>query len=125
MAHLRDFYTRTMDDPKYLGDRVEISDDLESTIQQVKMTLFTKKGEVLGEPDFGLDLNKYLFEYDLDPMSLSHEATSQVNKYVAEARKRQITVNPSLYPDDRANRDILVLLIDIPELKNSIAMFYD
>ena len=71
MAHLRDFYTRTLDDPKYLGDRVEISDDLESTIQQVKMTLFTKKGEVLGEPDFGLDLNKYLFEYDIDPMSLS------------------------------------------------------
>jgi hypothetical protein len=89
------------------------------------MTLFTKKGEVLGEPDFGIDLNKYLFEYDIDPMSLSHEATSQVNKYVAEARKRQITVNPSLYPDDKSNRDILVLLIDIPELKNSIAMFYD
>lgn len=125
MAYLRDFYTRTMDDPKYLGDRVEVSDDLESTIQQVKMTLFTKKGEVLGEPDFGIDLNKYLFEYDIDPMSLSHEATSQVNKYVAEARKRQITVNPSLYPDDKSNRDILVLLIDIPELKNSIAMFYD
>ncbi len=125
MAHLRDFYTRTMDDPKYLGDRVEISDDLESTIQQVKMTLFTKKGEVLGEPDFGLDLNKYLFEYDIDPMGLSHEATSQVNKYVTEARKRQITVDPSLYPDDKSNRDILVLLIDIPELKNSIAMFYD
>lgn len=125
MAHLRDFYTRTNDDPRYLDDKVEVSDDLESTIQQVKMTLFTKRGEVLGEPDFGLDLNKYLFEYDIDPMSLSHEATSQVNKYVAEARKRQITVNPSLYPDDKSNRDILVLLIDIPELKNSIAMFYD
>lgn len=125
MAHLRDFYTRTIEDPKYLGDKVEVSDDLESTIQQIKMTLFTKKGEVLGEPDFGIDLNKYLFEYDIDPMSLSHEATSQVNKYVAEARKRQITVNPSLYPDDKSNRDILVLLIDIPELKNSIAMFYD
>ncbi len=125
MAHLRDFYTRTIEDPKYLDDKVEVSDDLESTIQQIKMTLFTKKGEVLGEPDFGIDLNKYLFEYDIDPMSLSHEATSQVNKYVAEARKRQVTVNPSLYPDDKSNRDILVLLIDIPELKNSIAMFYD
>ena len=125
MAQLRDFYTRTDEDPKYLNDKVEVSDDLESTIQQVKMTLFTKKGEVLGEPDFGIDLNKYLFEYDIDPMSLSHEATSQVNKYVAEARKRQVTVNPSLYPDDKSNRDILVLLIDIPELKNSIAMFYD
>jgi hypothetical protein len=125
MANLRDFYTRTMEDPKYLGDRVEISDELESAIQQVKMTLFTKKGEVLGEPDFGIDLDSYLFEYSVDPMSLSQDATSQINKYVAEARKRQISVSPSMYPDDRSNRDIFVLLIDIPELKNSIAMFYD
>jgi hypothetical protein len=125
MANLRDFYTRTMEDPKYLGDRVEISDELESAIQQVKMTLFTKKGEVLGEPDFGIDLDSYLFEYSVDPMSLSQDATSQINKYVAEARKRQISVSPSMYPDDKSNRDIFVLLIDIPELKNSIAMFYD
>jgi hypothetical protein len=125
MAHLRDFYTRTMDDPKYLADRVEISDELESAIQQVKMTLFTKKGEVLGEPDFGIDLDSYLFEYSIDPFSLGQDATGQINKYVAEARKRQITVKPSIYADDRANRDIFVLLIDVPELKNSIAMFYD
>ena len=85
MANLRDFYTRTMEDPKYLGDRVEISDELESAIQQVKMTLFTKKGEVLGEPDFGIDLDSYLFEYSVDPMSLSQDATSQqISSYMVE-----------------------------------------
>jgi hypothetical protein len=125
MTNLRDFYTRTGEDPKYLGDRLEVSDELESAIQQVKMTLFTKKGEVLGEPDFGIDLDGYLFEYSIDPARLAKDATGQINKYVAEGRKRQITVTPSLYSDDKANRDIFVLLINIPELKNSIAMFYD
>ena len=89
------------------------------------MTLFTKKGEVLGEPDFGIDLENYLFEYSIDPDRLGRDAMGQVNKYVAEGRKRQIKVSPLLYPDDKANRDIFVLLIDIPELKNQIAMFYD
>lgn len=125
MASLRDFYTRTMDDPKYLGDRVEISDELESALQQVKMTLFTRKGEVLGEPDFGIDLDSYLFEYSVNPASLAQDATGQINRYVAEARKRQITVEPSIYADDKSNRDIFVLLVNIPELKNSVAMFYD
>ena len=125
MAGLRDFYTRTTEDPRDLGDRLEMSDELESAIQQVKMTLFTRKGEVLGEPDFGIELDSYLFEYSIDPSRLGKEATSQINKYVTEARKRQITVSPSLYPDDRANRDIFVLLIDIPETKNSFALFYD
>jgi hypothetical protein len=125
MAILRDFYTRTNEDPKYLEDRLEISDEIESAVQQVKMTLFTRKGEVLGEPDFGIDLDSYLFEYSIDPGGLSRDATGQINKYVAEARKRQITVSPSLYPDEKSNRDIFVLLINIPELKNSFAMFYD
>lgn len=125
MANLRDFYTRTNEDPKYLEDRVEISDELESAIQQVKMTLFTRKGEVLGEPDFGIDMDGYLFEYAVDTSRLGRDAMGQVNKYVGEARKRQITVSPALYPDDRSNRDIFVLLINIPELKNSIVMFYD
>jgi hypothetical protein len=89
------------------------------------MTLFTRKGEVLGEPDFGIELDNYLFEYSIDPSRLGKDATGQINKYVAEARKRKITVSPSLYPDDKANRDIFVLLIDIPETKNSFALFYD
>ena len=125
MAQLRDFYTRTLEDPKYLGDRLEVSDELESAIQQVKMTLFTKKGEVLGEADFGLNMEGYLFEYSINPTSLSQEATGQINKYVSEARKRQISVSPSIYQDEKANRDIFVLLVNIPELKNSFAMFYD
>jgi hypothetical protein len=125
MTKIRDFYTRTTEDPKYLADRLEISDELESAIQQTKMTLFTKKGEVLGESDFGIDLDSYLFEYSIDPSRLGKDATGQINKYVAEARKRQISVSPAIYRDDKANRDIFVLLINIPELKNSIAMFYD
>lgn len=125
MSSLRDFYTRTLDDPRFLGDRVEISDELESAIQQVKMTLFTKKGEVLGEPDFGLQFENYLFEYDIDPMSLAQEGADQINKYVSEGRKRQITLSPSIYQDEKANRDILVLLVNIPEIKSQLAMFYD
>lgn len=125
MANLRDFYIRPPEDPKYLGDIVEVSNEIESSIQQVKMTLFTKRGEVLGEPDFGLDLDSYLFEYDVDPFSLSSEAMLQVNKYVSESKKRQISVSPSLYKDDKANRDILVLIVDIPETKSQFALFYD
>jgi hypothetical protein len=125
MANLRDFYTRTNEDPKYLENRLEISDEIESAIQQVKMTLFTKKGEVLGEPDFGINLDSYLFDYSIDPQGLGRDATGQINKYVAEARKRQISVSPAIYPDDKSNRDIFVLLVNIPEIKNQFALFYD
>jgi hypothetical protein len=125
MANLRDFYLRPEEDPQFERDRVEISDDLESAIQQIKMTLFTNKGEVLGEPDFGVDIDKYLFEYSLDPDGIASEATVQINKYAGEVRKRKITVDPAVYPDTVANRDIFVLMVNLPEEKDPIAVFYD
>jgi hypothetical protein len=125
MASLRDFYFREPGDPRYREDQLEVSDDLESTLQQIRMTLFTNKGEVLGEPDFGVDLEKYLFEFSIDPFSVSLAAAEQINKYVGETRKRRIDVKPSTYSDERSNRDILVLLIDVPELKTPLAVFYD
>lgn len=125
MAQLRDFYTREGDDIKFQEGRLEISDDLESAIQQIKMTLFTNKGEVLGEPDFGLDIEKYLFEYSINRESIAREAAGQINKYAGEVKKRRITVDSTIYPDEVSNRDIFVLLVNLPEQKDPIAIFYD
>lgn len=125
MANLRDFYLRPEEDPQFEVDRVEISDDLESAIQQIKMTLFTNKGEVLGELEFGVDVDKYLFEYSIDPEGIANDAATQINKYVTEVKKRRITVTPALYPDSVSNRDIFVLMVNLPEEKDPIAVFYD
>lgn len=125
MAQLRDFYLRVEADPAFRPGQFEVYDELESALQQIKMTLFTNKGEVLGEPDFGLQVEKYLFEFSIDPFLLTREAGDQINRYVGEARKRNITVKPASYNDDKAGREIFVLLIDVPELKNAISIFYD
>ena len=47
------------------------------------MTLLTRKGEVLGEPDFGLNTTKYLFEFEGYPLAtLEREASDQIQEYV-------------------------------------------
>jgi hypothetical protein len=125
MAQLRDFYLRPESDPAHRPDQLEIYDELESTLQQIKMTLFTKRGEVLGEPNFGVDVEKYLFEFSIDPFALTRDAQNQINSYVTETRKRAIGVRPASYSDERANREIFVLLIDIPEIKTPLSIFYD
>ncbi len=125
MAQLRDFYVRPETDPAHNPDQLEVYDDLESLVQQIKMTLFTNKGEVLGEPDFGLEVEKYLFEFSIDPFILTREADNQVNRYVGESRKRNIKITPASYADEKEGREIFVLLIDIPEIKNKLSIFYD
>lgn len=125
MAQVRDFYLRSSNDPAFRPDQLEVYDDLESMLQQIKMTLFTQKGEVLGEPNFGVDVEKYLFEFSIDPLLLTREAAAQINTYVGETRKRPIQVRPASYADDRAGREIFVLLIDVPEIKGPLSIFYD
>ena len=120
---IRDFYMRSLDDPKYIKDTLETTDEIEEIVSQIRMTLLTEKGEVLGEPNFGVDVNKYLFEFDIDPFSLSGSAEQQIDKYVTGSRKRDIQVRPGKYTDDR-DRQIFVLSINIKG-SDSFALLYD
>jgi hypothetical protein len=124
MADVRDFYMRPETDPRFRPDQVEVYDDIEAAINQVKMTLLTNKGEVLGEPNFGLEVEQYLFDFELDPFKLSDSANKQIETYVSEARKRQISAKPS-YITDEKDRKIYVLKIAIDGKKSPFAVLYE
>lgn len=122
MSTLKDFYMRSEGDPKYKRGILQVSDDTEEAISQIKMTLLTDKGEVLGEPEFGLEVNKYLFDFETDPFGLSNEANLQIEKYVASSKIKNIEVSPSKFTDDR-DRDVFVLEVNING-NNSFGVFY-
>jgi hypothetical protein len=119
---VRDFYMRSEEDPNYKKGILEVSDNTEEAISQVKMTLLTEKGSVLGDPDFGLDVNRYLFDFDIDPFGLSNNANNQIDKYVSASKLKNITVEPSKFTDDR-DRDVFVLEIGI-DGDNPFGIFY-
>jgi hypothetical protein len=80
---MTDFYLRAPGDPNYIDGITLSSNDIENTISQIRMTLLTKKGEVLGEPEFGFDPTKYLFEFEgLDLEPIEKEASNQIQEYV-------------------------------------------
>ena len=112
------------EDPNYDPDQLEVYDDTEAMINQLKMTLSTNKGEVLGEPNFGLDIHKYLFDFEVDPFKLSSEADSQIKKYVTLSKIYTISVNPAYIVDDRDHK-IFVLNIGLDNTKRQLSILYD
>lgn len=42
--------------------KIEMEDEAKQILQQIKMVLGTKPGEVMGSPLFGIDIEKYLFK---------------------------------------------------------------
>lgn len=122
MSTLKDFYMRSDGDPKYKKGILQVNDETEEAVSQIRMTLLTEKGEVLGEPEFGLDVNKYLFDFDTDPFGLSKQASSQVERFVSASKLKKIDIKPSKFTDDR-DRDVFVLEINING-DNPFGVFY-
>jgi hypothetical protein len=90
-----DFFLRDPTDPNYRAGIYESRDEIENTITQIRMTLLTRKGEVLGEPNFGFDATGYLFEFEGESLDhIEKVADEQIHNYVMMSKVFTITAKP-------------------------------
>ena len=54
---IRDMYSRDIESTNYNDQTLEVSDTLSQLILKIENCLFTRKGEVLGAPGMGANLN--------------------------------------------------------------------
>jgi hypothetical protein len=91
----RELYMRDPTDPNYKSGILEISDEVEMLIVQIKMILYTRPGEVLGAPDFGVALEDQLFVFNVNEYALRSMLQDQVMKFVPLSEKYQVKFNIS------------------------------
>lgn len=77
-----ELYNRDPGDPNYKKDVIDITDPIEICLGQLKMLLLTNKGEVLGDPKFGLNLDELVFSLDLSEKTLQDEINKNIIVYV-------------------------------------------
>ena len=76
-----EIYNRDPGDFGYKADVLETTDPIEICIGQIKMLLLTSKGEVLGDPLFGISLDDLVFNLELSQESIREEIDFQMNTY--------------------------------------------
>lgn len=79
---MREIYNRDPLDPDYNPYQLETTDPTEICIGQLKMLLLTNKGEVLGDPKFGLNLEDLIFNLELSETSIRKELDLALRVYV-------------------------------------------
>lgn len=79
---LKDIYAIPEEEPRYKDNILEISNELDEIIQQVDMILFTKKGEVLCMPEFGCNLEQYLFDTTYNKTQIKNIIMEQINNFI-------------------------------------------
>ena len=76
-----EIYNRDPGDYGYKRDILETTDPIEICIGQLKMLLLTNKGEVLGDPGFGIGLDDLVFNLELSETSIQKEINFQIQTY--------------------------------------------
>lgn len=79
-----DFYILYQGQPKY--DSSELIEDelIRVIVQKYQMIIFTNKGEVLGDPDFGGNLEQILFEFRVSEDYVKAKIQEQIDTYIPE-----------------------------------------
>jgi hypothetical protein len=80
----RDFYIKYNGHPKYRSNTI-IEDDVVSVmIQRYEVLLFTNRGELLGQPNFGCNLEELLFQTKVSSQYVVDTINNQIRQFIPE-----------------------------------------
>lgn len=82
---LKELYLRDPTDPLYNSNILEQSSEIETLINEIKMILFTKQGDVLGAYTFGYNLEDNLFLFNLSDVELRTKLLESIMHYCPDA----------------------------------------
>ena len=80
---INELYIRSPHDPNYAGPVVLHHNNIvEQILTRIKMILGTVPGSVLGSPEFGVDIERYVFSTNFNAQHIESLINQQINKYV-------------------------------------------
>ena len=108
---ISDIYIKDSKDPGFTDNKLENQTFVDTVIAKIYMILMTNKGEVLGNPNFGADVPKYLWKTKLPASTLQNEITDQITQYVPELSPNDYKVNVYILPGK--TQDVGVIEINL------------
>ncbi len=94
---IQEIYIGIPNTNQYREKTIEITDDIGTILQRIRMVLGTRKGVVLGDTDFGMNIEDYLFDMNFSEEKIRKEILYQIAKYVSP------TIGPMYSIDVKVN----------------------
>lgn len=112
-----DIYNRLPTDGNYIK-MLETESEMESILSQIKMILGTRRGDILGACDFGVDLKQYLFSMNFNKEELDNIIQESVLPYISyDAKKFNVGISVDFGHDTQNACDYAVLNVTINDIK--------
>jgi hypothetical protein len=108
-----DFYIGYPGHPRF-RDLELIEDDIVRVIvQKYELIVFTNKGEVYGDPNFGADLYLLLHETRISAESVEADIENQILTYIPEIAEIEYSVDVEFFEDPENYQEIMVVYFEI------------
>ena len=107
-----EIYSKISNYTYYEPNEIEVSDDIEIFLQNIEILLTTPKGSLLGDPDFGIDLESYIWESRSSSSSIRQEIFTQMGKYIDISVQIPFDVEVSFLKGEIWDTMIVDLIID-------------
>jgi phage baseplate assembly protein W len=111
----KDHYIGYLGHPKFIVNKIIEDDVIRVIIQKYEMLLFTNKGELLGDSDFGCDLQKLLFETRISKSGVRTIIIDQINKYIAEIQNTNYILDVQFSTDPENFQEVMEINFTIAD----------
>lgn len=124
MSKLVEMFCIPEESPRYSESALEIKNALVNLLQKIEMLLYTQKGSVLCLPDYGVNLEKYIFETNVSGSYIESEIKLQIMKYVMSRDDSQFNVDVKVSFHERSSElNSYMCVVDI-YISNSLMSSY-
>jgi hypothetical protein len=110
-----DFYIIYPGHPRFNDTQIIEDDLIRVIIQKWELMIFTNKGELFCDPEFGGDLPKYLHETRLSAETIESELRGQVGKYIQELESINYTLQINFYEDPERYQEYMEINFQISD----------
>jgi hypothetical protein len=108
-----DFYIKGNDRSTYIENKILENDLINTIIQKLEIIIFTKKGDLYGDPYLGSDLEYYLWSTKIPDTNIKTKLKNQINTYIPELSEIGYDIKIDLY--EGSIRDIMYISFTINE----------
>jgi hypothetical protein len=110
-----DFYIIYPGHPRFNNLQIIEDDVVRVIIQKWELLIFTNKGELFCDPEFGGDLPKYLHETRLSAESIEMDLRGQISEYIEELQSIEYKLEINFFEDPERYQEYMEIKFEISE----------
>lgn len=107
-----ELYIKAVGDPNFRPDQMQVDEEIQLMLTQIETLLFTAKGDVMGMPNFGLNLEDYVYSFMYNDDMIKGVVSNAISENVPFSTKYPVSVNVEYVTETEKNAMYIDITID-------------